>query len=162
MRSWYTSIWPVLLTACFLPTPVIAAEHGEASYYAIAYAKHYHVPPELVEAIIQQESGWDERAVSRKGARGLMQLMPGTAARFAVRDPFGIQDNISGGVRYLSQLLSLYHGDIRLAVAAYYAGEGRVHGLLYSNQQVVLYVSQVRQRYLKELSKGKELVEVRR
>jgi len=162
MNTMTASFLSVLLIAGLFPKSIVAAEHAEASYYANAYAKHYHVPPELVNAIIQQESGWRERAVSRKGACGLMQLMPSTATRFRVRDSFSIQDNISGGVRYLSQLLTQYHGDIRLAVAAYYAGEGRIHGLHYSNQQVIFYVTQVRRRYLNELSRTTQLGEVQR
>jgi len=110
------------------------------------------VPRELVHAIIQQESNWNDRAVSGKGARGLMQLMPNTASGLGVRDAFDMKDNIGGGVRYLRNLLTQYHGDMRLAVAAYYAGEHRVHGLQYSNEQVIRYVEQVRRRYLKELS----------
>src|SRR5208282_3291176 len=110
------------------------------------------VPRELVHAIIQQESNWNDRAVSIKGACGLMQLMPRTASRRGVPDTFDMKQNISGGVRYLQYLLSQYHGDMRLAVAAYYAGEQRVRGLQYSNQQVIRYVEQVRRRYLKELA----------
>ena len=140
------------IVARLLPLSVSAAPHPEASYYADAYARHYQVPRELVHAIIQQESNWNDRALSIKGARGLMQLMPGTAARLGVRDSFDMKENIGGGVRYLRDLLIQYHGDMRLAVAAYYAGEHRVHGLQYSNQQVIRYVEQVRRRYLKELA----------
>ena len=110
------------------------------------------MPRELVHAIIQQESNWNDRAVSTQGACGLMQLMPRTASRLGVSDTFDMKQNISGGVRYLQYLLSQYHGDMRLAVAAYYAGEHRVSGLQYSNQQVIRYVEQVRRRYLKELT----------
>jgi soluble lytic murein transglycosylase-like protein len=142
----------LLIVAALLPISLSAAPHPEASYYADAYARHYQVPRELVHAIIQQESNWNERAVSVKGACGLMQLMPRTASRLGVSDTFEMKQNISGGVRYLQYLLSQYHGDMRLAVAAYYAGEHRVHGLQYSNQQVIRYVEEVRRRYLKELT----------
>jgi soluble lytic murein transglycosylase-like protein len=142
----------ILLAAGLLPIALSAAPHREAGYYADAYARHYHVPRELVRAIIQQESNWNDRAVSIKGACGLMQLMPRTASRLGVSDTFDMKQNISGGVRHLQYLLSQYHGDMRLAVAAYYAGEHRVHGLQYSNQQVIQYVEQVRRRYLKELT----------
>jgi soluble lytic murein transglycosylase-like protein len=130
-----------------------AAEDPESAYYAKAYAEHYQVPVELVHAIIAQESGWNHRAVSVKGARGLMQLMPPTAASLRVRDSFDKSQNIGGGVRYLRALLREFHGDMRLAVAAYYAGEYRVghRGLRYSNPEVVSYVRQVRKRYLAEL-----------
>ena len=129
-----------------------AADHAEAAYYADAYARHYHVPPELVHAIIRQESNWNQRAISTKNAQGLMQLMPGTAARFGVRNPLEMSQNVGGGVRYLHALLGQYHGDVRLAVAAYYAGEHRIYSLQYSNAEVIRYVQEVRKRYLQELS----------
>lgn len=93
-------------------------------------ATHHGVQPELVRAVIQTESAYDQRAVSSAGARGLMQLMPDTARRFGVRDAFDARDNIFGGVRYLRVLLDLFRGDVALAVAAYNAGEGAVarHG----------------------------------
>lgn len=143
----------ILALAGAVPLPLLAAQHLEASYYADAYAKHYQVSRELVHAIIQQESSWDDRAVSGKGARGVMQLMPITASRLGVRDVFDMKDNIGGGVRYLRNLLIQFHGDMRLAVAAYYAGEHRVRGLQYGNPQVIRYVEQVRRRYLKELAR---------
>ena len=129
-----------------------AGDHAEAAYYADAYARHYHVPAELVHAIIRQESNWNKNAVSRTNARGLMQLMPGTAARFGVRNPLEMSQNVGGGVRYLHALLGQYNGDVRLAVAAYYAGEHRIHSLQYSNADVIRYVQEVRERYLQELS----------
>ena len=129
-----------------------AGGRAEAAYYADAYARHYYVPPELVRAIIRQESNWNKNAVSRKNARGLMQLMPGTAARFGVRNPFDMSQNVGGGVRYLHALLGQYHGDVRLAVAAYYAGEHRIHSIQYSNAEVIRNGQEVRERYLQELS----------
>ncbi len=126
---------------------------SEALYYADAYADHYHVPRELVHAIIAQESGWRRTAVSEKGAVGLMQLMPGTAQRFGVRDRNSVSDNIGGGVRYLALLLQEFSGDLRLVVAAYYCGARplAMRGLNYSNADVVAYVKAVRRRYLKEI-----------
>ena len=125
----------------------------EAVYYADAYADHYQLPRELVHAIIEQESGWNERARSSKGAMGLMQLMPATAARFLVTNPASISDNIGGGVRYLASLNSIFHGDLRLVVAAYYCGK---HHLLssrlgYHNAEVIGYVLSVQRRYEREL-----------
>ncbi len=84
------------------------------------------VDPRLIHAVIQVESGYDPRAVSRRGALGLMQLMPETARRLAVDDPFDPADNVRGGVRELARLLALYRGDLTLALAAYNAGEGAV------------------------------------
>jgi hypothetical protein len=84
----------------------------------------YGVPADLVHAVIEVESGYDQRAVSRTGAKGLMQLMPATARRFNVDDPFDARQNIEGGVRYLRMLLDQF--PMKLAVAAYNAGENAV------------------------------------
>ena len=89
-------------------------------------ARQLDVEPELIHAVIQQESGYDPYAVSHKGAKGLMQLMPATAERFGVKDVFNPAENVQGGVKYLRQLLDRYDGDRRLALAAYNAGEGAV------------------------------------
>jgi soluble lytic murein transglycosylase-like protein len=132
---------------------VPASVKAEAAYYADVYADHYGVPRELVHAIITQESGWNPQAISNKGALGLMQLMPGTAADFGVMDPFSIPDNIGGGVRYLAALMNEFQGEIRLVVAAYYCGSKypSEHGLAYSNSDVVAYVRSVRALYTQEL-----------
>ena len=84
------------------------------------------VDPELVRAIIKAESNFDPRAISRKGAQGLMQLMPGTAGRYAVTNAFDPEANIRGGVRYLRFLHDLFPGHLTLALAAYNAGENVV------------------------------------
>jgi len=88
------------------------------------FSTMYSVPSNLVHAVIQVESGYDERAVSRTGSKGLMQLMPETARRFNVSDPFDARQNIEGGVRYLRQLLDQF--PLKQAVAAYNAGENAV------------------------------------
>src|SRR5579864_8243902 len=95
----------------------------EAEYYVAAYAQHYQVPVQLVRAVVERESNWRPCAISAKGAVGLMQLMPMTAQHLLVSDRCNIDQNVSGGVRYLAWLLSKFHGDSRLASAAYYAGE---------------------------------------
>ncbi len=84
------------------------------------------VDPALVKAIIRAESNFDQRAVSRKGAQGLMQLMPQTAWRYAVGNSFDPTENIRGGVRYFKSLQDLFPGQLHLAVAAYNAGEKAV------------------------------------
>jgi len=89
-------------------------------------AAHHGVSPALVKAVIQVESEWDTLAVSSKGARGLMQLMPFTAERFGVADSFDARQNIFGGVRYLRLLLDQFGGDVDLALAGYNAGENAV------------------------------------
>jgi soluble lytic murein transglycosylase-like protein len=94
--------------------------------YVLDSANRHGVDPLLVYATMSQESSFKTRAVSYKGARGLMQLMPGTAARFGVTDVFDPRQNIEGGVRYLRFLLDAFDGDVKLALAGYNAGEGAV------------------------------------
>ena len=89
-------------------------------------AEKHGLPPELIKGVVQTESGYRVRAISPAGARGLMQLMPGTAKALGVTDPFNIEQNIDGGVRYLKKMLGLFGGDVRMALAAYNAGPGAV------------------------------------
>ncbi|MGD1215522.1 MAG: lytic transglycosylase domain-containing protein [Terriglobales bacterium] len=86
----------------------------------------YHLDPDLVNSVIHAESGFNSRAVSPKGARGLMQLMPGTANQLGVNDAFDPQTNVEGGSRYLRELLERYNFDLVKALAAYNAGPQRV------------------------------------
>jgi len=90
------------------------------------FSKKYEVDFALIKAIIRAESGFNSFAVSRKGARGLMQLMPETALRMKVSNIFNPRENIEGGVRYFKYLLSLFDNDLRLSLAAYNAGENVV------------------------------------
>jgi soluble lytic murein transglycosylase-like protein len=88
--------------------------------------------PALVRAVIETESNWNPSAYSRKGAGGLMQLIPTTAQRYGANDVFNPQQNIDAGVRHLKGLLERYNGNLELALAAYNAGEGavdRAHGI---------------------------------
>jgi soluble lytic murein transglycosylase-like protein len=120
----------------------------EAEYYVAVYARHYGVPVEFVRAVVEQESGWQKCAISKKGAAGLMQLMPDTARRLNVQDRCDMRQNVSGGVRHLAQLMTKFHGDLRLVAAAYYAGERVIEaqGLQYANSDVVTYVASIRER----------------
>ncbi len=93
------------------------------------FSKKYHVDFALIKAMIRAESGFNPFAVSRKGAKGLMQLMPETASRMNVSNVFSPRDNIEGGVRHFKNLLSLFDNDIRLSLAAYNAGENLVADL---------------------------------
>lgn len=113
------------------------------------YAAIYRVPIELVEAIIDEESGWNPYAVSSKGAAGIMQLMPGTAVRFGVHNRFRVDENIHGGVAYLAWLNQRFNGDLRLMTAAYYVGEYPIslRGLDYSCPDVQGYVQRVSRLY---------------
>ena len=89
-------------------------------------AVRYDIPPILVAAIVEAESEFNPRAVSRRGAQGLMQLMPGTASSLQVSDSFDPYENIEGGVRHLRSLMDRYRGDLPLVLAAYNAGEQAV------------------------------------
>jgi len=130
---------------------VCAAQQARAAamQWADHYADVYQLPRELVHSIIEVESGWHPRAVSNKGAVGLMQLMPATAATFGVTNRFEFEQNIRGGVAYLARLLKLFDGDLRLVAAAYLTGENRIlpTGLAYSNAEVYRYVSNVARLY---------------
>ena len=89
-------------------------------------AQEVEVPANLLHAVISVESAYDVTAVSPKGAQGLMQLMPATARRFGVMDPFDPRDNVRGGAMYLKWLLDRFEGDLQLAIAGYNAGEEAV------------------------------------
>jgi len=90
------------------------------------FSKKYEVDFALIKAMIRAESGFNPLAVSRKGAKGLMQLMPETASRMNVSNVFSPRENIEGGVRHFKNLLSLFDNDVRLSLAAYNAGENLV------------------------------------
>jgi soluble lytic murein transglycosylase len=114
------------------------------------YAAHHRVPPELIAALIDVESRWNPRALSNKGAMGLMQLMPDTARRYGAVQPFDVEQNIAAGTRYVTMLMWEFHGDLRLVAAAYNAGDRWVgkKQLNYRNADVIAYVEAVRRRYV--------------
>ena len=142
----------LVAASAWAQSPQKSRVRREAEYYVGAYARHYRVPVPLVRAVVEMESNWRVCAVSSKGAVGLMQLMPATAERLGVKDRCNIDQNVSGGVRYLAWLMRHFHGDLRLVAAAYYAGENIVgrRGLAYRNRDVVTYVARIRATYLRQ------------
>lgn len=112
-------------------------------------AERHNVDPALVRAVIETESNWNPMAKSRKGAMGLMQLIPSTAIRFGVNDAFSPKQNVDAGVHYLKTLLERYNGNLDLALAAYNAGEGavdRAHGVP-AYRETRTYVQRVQDAY---------------
>jgi soluble lytic murein transglycosylase-like protein len=127
----------VVFTAATKPVPVVSWEvpadpqctriaPADIHPYVEEVARRESLSPELLRVVIAHESSFLPCAVSRKGAMGMMQLMPATAAELGVANPFDPQENIDGGARYLSYLMERFGGDLRLALAAYNAGPRRV------------------------------------
>jgi soluble lytic murein transglycosylase-like protein len=114
-------------------------------------AARHNMDPALVKAVISTESGWNSQAVSRKGAVGLMQLIPGTAQRFGVGNPFDPAQNVEGGTTYLKSLLDRYNGDLNKSLAAYNAGEGAVDrsGGVPAYRETQRYVQKVQDAYFR-------------
>jgi len=111
------------------PVPGGAVDSDARRQYGAVVAKaagRYGIEAALLHAVISVESGYNARAVSRRGAAGLMQLMPETAKRFGVANVFDPADNVRAGAQYLTELLKLFDNDVRLALAAYNAGEAAV------------------------------------
>ena len=117
------------------------------------YGTQYGVDPYLIYCLMSQESSFIASATSYKGAQGLMQLMPGTAARYGVTNPYDVAQNIKGGTRYLKDLLKMFNGRVDLALAGYNAGEGAV--MKYGNSippysETRNYVRLILKRYTKK------------
>jgi len=126
------------------PSPLLAEKHSDAIigngpkaahndkrehifHSIIVQAAHNHqVDPALIKAIIKAESSYNPKAISKRGAKGLMQLMPGTAKALGVEDSFNPEQNIKGGVKYFKNLVNQFNGDVKLALAAYNAGSRTV------------------------------------
>ncbi len=118
-------------------------------------AARHHVSPRLVAAIIAVESEFNPRAVSRRGAQGLMQLMPATAANLDVQDSFDTRENIEGGVKHLRVLMERYHNDLPVVLAAYNAGDTAVltHRGIPPYRETRQYVIRVLRRYDREAAR---------
>ena len=108
-------------------------------------ADKYNLTPKLISAVIKAESDFNADVISRAGAQGLMQLMPETAKELGVTDPFDVEQNIEGGVRYLRQMMDQFKGNVRLALAAYNAGPGAVQRYqgIPPYQETIQYVQKV-------------------
>jgi soluble lytic murein transglycosylase-like protein len=131
--------------------PAISLDRDGTDKLVREAAERHNVDPALVRAVIETESNWNPMAKSRKGAMGLMQLIPSTAIRFGVNDAFSPKQNVDAGVHYLKTLLERYNGNLDLALAAYNAGEGavdRAHGVP-AYRETRNYVQRVQDAYFR-------------
>jgi soluble lytic murein transglycosylase-like protein len=132
------------------PLPIRYSKDSNRFDHLISeFSGKYQIDFALIKAMIRAESGFNPYAVSRKGAKGLMQLMPGTALRMNVVDVYNPKQNIDGGVRYIKYLLSLFNNDLRLSLAAYNAGENLVSELrtIPPYRETVDYIRKVQSYY---------------
>lgn len=138
--------------------PAAAQEKIPYAQVIQAASRKYGVDEMLITSVIAVESNFDARAISRRNARGLMQLMPETAARMGVSDVFDPAQSIDGGTRYLKELLERYQQDLRLALAAYNAGPDRVerYGGVPPFAETAAYVHRVRQDYDRRKKSSRE------
>lgn len=117
--------------------------------YIARAARLYQVDPHLIKAVVKVESGFDQYAVSGKGAKGLMQLMPATIREMGIADPFDPEENVMGGTRYLRKNLDRFKGDVELSLAAYNAGPSLVEemGRIPRIPETVNFVRKVMESY---------------
>lgn len=129
--------------------PVKKKNSGDYHGIAEEKAKKHNIDPKLVKAVINAESKWNPKAVSSKGALGIMQLMPKTASDMGVGNPFSPEENIEGGVKYLKYLLDKFNGNLTFALAAYNAGPTKVERVMGvpSIPETVNYVRRVMNDY---------------
>jgi hypothetical protein len=138
------------------PSPPEIDARVDINAHIVEVATRHGLEPKLVAAIVAVESRFDARAVSRRGAEGLMQLMPATAADLDVQDSFDPRDNIEGGVRHLKRLMVRFHNDVPLVLAAYNAGEQAVinHRGIPPYRETRQYVVRVLRRYDREAARA--------
>jgi soluble lytic murein transglycosylase-like protein len=146
-----TSIDPEEMFASLPPAPAATSTIAEV---VKAAASRYNVDAELINSVIAAESNFDPKAISRKNARGLMQLLPETAARFGVQNVFDPKENVDAGTHYLRDLLVRYNNDLVLALAAYNAGPEKVQqfGRVPPYAETISYVRRVKRGYEKSKS----------
>ena len=140
--------------------PLIQAPYGDMIQSA---AKKYSVDADLIFSVIAAESNFNPRAISRRGARGLMQLLPATGTRFGVKDIFDPAQNIDAGTQYLRDLMARYQGDLVLTLAAYNAGPGAVerYGRVPPYNETISYVRAIRKTYAQRKSKNSPKTEAK-
>jgi soluble lytic murein transglycosylase-like protein len=141
----------------FTPVPRVEVSKEPFGELIRAAAERYSVDADLITSVIAAESNFEPKAISRRNARGLMQLLPATATRLGVKNIFDPQENIDAGTHYLSDLLLLYKNDLVLTLAAYNAGPERVQR--YGHRvppfaETISYVRRVRQTYDRRKSNG--------
>ena len=134
----------------FTPVPHVEVSQGPFGDLIRDAAKRYGVDADLITSVIAAESNFNPQAISRRNARGLMQLLPSTAAQMGVKNIFDPKENIEGGTHYLSDLLALYKNDLALTLAAYNAGPDNVQR--YGQRvppfaETISYVRRVKQTY---------------
>lgn len=145
---------PIAQPPAVTPTQATAANQPPYHEFVLASASRYGVDAELISSVMEVESHFNPKAVSAKNARGLMQLLPETAARLGVKDIFDPKENIDAGTHYLHDLLQLYNNDLTLALAAYNAGPDKVqkYGNVPPYRETQSYVKQVQKKYQKNKS----------
>jgi len=136
------------------PSPAADANQPPYRELILAAASRYGLDAELISSVVEVESNFNPKAISAKNARGLMQLLPETAARLGVKDIFDPKENIDAGTHYLHDLLQLYKNDLTLALAAYNAGPDKVqkYGNVPPYRETQSYVKQVKRKYQKSKS----------
>jgi hypothetical protein len=147
----------------FIPAPrmpLMQAPYGDMIQSA---AKKYSVDADLIFSVIAAESNFNPHAISRRGARGLMQLLPATGTRFGVKDIFDPAQNIDAGTQYLRDLMARYQGDLVLTLAAYNAGPGAVqhYGRVPPYNETISYVRAIRKTYAQRKSKNNPKTEAK-
>jgi soluble lytic murein transglycosylase-like protein len=157
---------PVPPSPVAAPAPAAASEHVPSlEEIVLSACSRYGIDPDIIYSLIRAESDFDPKAVSPKGAQGLMQLMPKTATRLGVQNPMDAAANVEGGTRYLQSLLEQYHYDLTKALAAYNAGPERVdqyHGVP-PYRETITYINRiVRDLYARKIAKASQNVQVAR